>query len=109
MIIPDKPDQYGNDNLRKNKHIIDIVAQQPIDPFHPGDPFGQRKRAPRIQQDTRSPNKDIFDGYMRFLALLGMKNPSVIHGTVHYASNYRACKSSIKIENTQRLCQKNRQ
>lgn len=53
---------------------------------------------PSIQYNAASPDKEVLDGNMRFLAVFGMEHPSVINGTVYNASYYGTRECGIKIK-----------
>lgn len=49
LVIPEKRHQDCHDNLGQDKHIVDVMSQQPVYPVHTGQPLGQGECAPCIQ------------------------------------------------------------
>lgn len=103
VVVPEQSHNHRNNNFCQDEHVVHVIAQQAVDPRHACQPLGQGKRAPRVQQDTPSPNDNVFQRHMHLLAIFGMEYPPVIDGTVHHPSHYRAQKRGIQIKDIEQL------
>ena len=107
VVIPEQGNQHSHNYFCQNKDIVYVIAQETVDPSHAGQPFGQGKRTPRIQQYASSPHHNILQHNMCFLAVFGMKDPPIVDGTIHNTANDRSQKRCIQIKDIEQLEQKN--